>query len=173
VVGRGEAVSEALGLAEAHRLPEALLEAQAEAAALGGREGVGEWESVPLSEPQAVAEAVGAGVEGAGVGLGVPEAQRDPVAQADAVAVKGAEVAAGLGLPEPEPHTVCDTVGEGERLRVPLPEGVSDGDALGVCEWEPQAEAQALGVCGGEEAAGEGLGEVLVLRLCDAVLQVV
>ena len=95
VVGRAEAEYEALELPEAHRVPEPLLEADAEAAALGGpvrdpealeecellggREGVGEGESASLSVPQAVAEAVDTGVEGAGERLSVPESHCEPV----------------------------------------------------------------------------------------------
>ena len=78
------------------------------------------------------------------------------------MSVKGAEVATALGLPVPELQKVCDTVEEGEKLSELLSEAVREGGTLGVCKWEPLAEALALVLGGGEVAAGEELGEVLV-----------
>ena len=137
-VAQGEGEREELALALCVALPQTLTDSVGEMLAEGGCEALG------------LPEAVDTCVEGAGVGLGVPVVHCDPAllavgdwlcdsvtlteALAEAVPVYGAEVAAALGLPEPELQKVCNNVEEGEKLSVPLPEGESAGEALGVCE---------------------------------------
>ncbi len=156
----------ALALGQGVALPQALTDSVDETVVEGDCEALG------------LPEAVDTCVEGAGVGLGVPVVHCDPAllavgdwlcdsvalteALAETVSEKGAEVATALGLPVPELQKDCDTVEEGEKLTVPLSEVVSEGGTLGVCKREPLAEALALVLGGGEEAAGERLGEELV-----------